>query len=171
MLPAQEATVSAARRSAHPAPPVAQAVVPKDVWLDCSWNEIWKITTSIGSQTHEDTSNHSFQRSYLFSPKSEKLFRYDDKEEDLFAESAEIAPEYLVIHDKQHYQTMFSDSSTERVWSVGRQDLKVKLVGSDRSDTRLDDGRIMSTFMVQSGDGACVMTDPKPLAPILPNKF
>ena len=154
----------AAVKSHAPEPP------PADVWLDCSWHETWKTSGSLGSASSSNTSEHDYAKSYMFSPKNSTFFLYQP-DQTLFRENAVIGATAILVETQDHYESLGYLSKSQRQWTVSRQDLKVQLLGSSETDSRMDDGRIATTAILETGEGTCAIADPKPLATPAPNKF
>jgi hypothetical protein len=164
-----ELAVAAYLLAAQNTPPASSG--KEDVWLDCSWQEVWKSSGSLGRASSESATEHQYDSTYVLSKSLNRLFLYQPESKTLYEQQAEIVPTAIVIDDQQHDESMLGESKSRRLWSVSRQDLKVKLFGTSERNVRLDDGRIASTSITMDGDGACVLSAPKPIAPLLPNKF
>jgi hypothetical protein len=132
---------------------------------------VWKSTVVLGGQAKESTSEHQYGNTYVISKRLNKIFLYQDESKTLYQQAGEIAPAFIVIDEQDHDQSMLGESKRQRLWSVSRQDLKVKLFGSSERNVRMDDGRILTSSILMTGEGACVLSSPKPITPVLPNKF
>jgi len=143
---------------------------PPDVWLDCSWHETWKTTGSYGNASSSNTSEHDYALSYMFSPKNNTFFLYQSNQS-LLPVNAVIGATTILIDDQDHSESLGYQSKSQRQWTVSRQNLKVQLLGSSLTEMQMGAGRISTSLILMSGEGACVMSAPKPLAIPAPNRF
>jgi hypothetical protein len=163
------AYLTASQTLAAAAKAAAQPPAPADVWLDCKWHETWKTSGTLGSSHREDTTEHDYNRIYMFSAKNGTLYLYQNQT--LFHQDAEIGTTAIMIDDQEHSESLGYQTKSRHQWVVSRQDLSVKVFGSSLTNFQMDDGRISTTLILMTGDGACVMTGPQPLTPVAPNVF